>query len=379
MATRPNMSTRPSLASRQSSSVSKIPRVQNALVASAPGELSFKRVPVPKIEPNQVLVKTAAVALNPSDHKLLDQSTTIGAISGSDISGTVIQVGEAVDHLKVGDRIFGAVFGANPGNPANGAFASYLAATADICLRVPPGMSFTTASSLGMGMMTAGLIFRALDLSFPSPSQTSNDSNTGSVSGKPYVLIHGGATATGTLLTQLLHRAGYKPLVTCSPTNFALTKSRGAVASFDYTDPDCKDQIRRWTSDTLAHAVDCFGNASTMTLCYSAIGDRGGKYVALEQYPRRLTIRRRDVKADWVLGWTLFGKEVKLGGTYRRDAMPEDLVFGKEWMSLIQPIVGEVQPHPLEVVERKGIVGVLPRLAALRRGEVRGKKVVVCL
>ena len=379
------MSTRPGLPTRPS--VSRTPRVQNALVASAPGELSFKRAPVPKIESNQVLVKTAAVALNPSDHKLLDQSTTIGAISGSDFAGTVVQVGDAVDNLKVGDRIFGAVFGANPASPSNGAFASYLAATADLCLRLPPGMSLTTASSLGMGIMTAGLIFRALDLSFPPPSQAKNHndqsvggnpepslSSTSDNSTKPYVLVHGGATATGTLLTQLLCRAGYQPLVTCSPANFALTKSRGAVASFDYTDPECKDQIRRFTGDSLAHAVDCFGNAATMTLCYSAIGEAGGKYVALEQYPRRLTIRRRDISADWVLGWTLFGKEVKLAGTYKRDAMPEDLVFGKEWMGLIQPLIGDVVPHPLDVVERKGLVGVLPRLAALRKGEVRGRR-----
>ena len=347
-----------------------IPRVHNALVASAPGELSFKRVPVPKIEPNQVLVKTAAVALNPSDHKLLDQSTTIGAVSGSDFAGTVVQVGDVVTDIKVGDRIFGAVFGANPANPANGAFAGYVAATADICLRVPQGMPFTTTASMGMGVMTAGLIFRALGLEF-LPNRQSTD--------KPYILIHGGATATGTILTQLLFRAGYKPIVTCSPSNAELTKSRGAVASFDYSDTECKDKIRNYTSDNLAHTVDCIGNASTMTLCYSTIGDAGGKYVALEQYPRRLTIRRRDVTADWVLGWTLFGKEVKLAGAYARPALPEDLAFGKEWMSQMQPVIQDLEPHPLEIVERKGLQGVLPRLDSLRKGEIRGKKVVVCL
>ena len=366
----------------------KLPRSQNALLASAPGQLAFKRVPLPKIAQNQVLVKTAAVALNPSDHKLLDQSTTIGAISGSDFAGTIVEIGDAVTHLAVGDRIFGAVFGANPANPANGAFANYLAATADICLRIPPGMSFTTASSLGMGVMTAGLIFRSLGLNFsagdgtqatgtsPSPTDPSQPPRDGQ---KPYILIHGGATATGTLLTQLLSRAGYRPIVTCSPANFALTASRGALASFDYNDPECKDRIRKYTSDSLAHAVDCIGNAATMILCYSAIGDAGGRYVALEQYPRRLTIRRRDVEADWVLGWTLFGEEVKLAGAYAREARPEDLAFGKRWMEAMQLVVGGLEPHPLEVAERKGMLGVLPRLERLRKGEVRGKKIVVCL
>lgn len=358
----------------------EIPKVQNALVATEPGVLALKRVPVPTIQPNQVLVKTAAVALNPSDHKLLDQSTTIGAISGSDFAGTVVKVGDEVHNLKEGDRIFGAVFGANPADPSNGAFGSYLAATADLCLHMPTGMTFATASSLGMGIMTAALIFRALGLEFQVRPEASPPST------KPYVLIHGGATATGTILTQLLARAGYQPLITCSPSNFALTISRGAVATFDYNNPECKDQIRAYTDDTLAYAVDCIGNVATMSLCYSALGFGGGRYVALEQFPRRLTIRRRDVVAQWVLGWTLFGKEVKLAGAYAREACPEDLVFGKEWMDRVQPMLNAekgkgkgLESHPLDVAARRGLVGVLPKLEALRKGEIRGKKAVVLL
>lgn len=355
-----------------------IPRVQNALVATEPGVLALKRVPVPTIQPDEVLVKTAAVALNPSDHKLLDQSTTIGAISGSDFAGTVVQVGDDVHNLKEGDRIFGAVFGANPGYPSNGAFGSYTAATADLCLRMPTGMSFATASSLGMGIMTCGLIFRALGLECSTGEQAT------SLNDKPYILVHGGATATGTVLTQLLAYAGYQPLITCSPSNFALTKSRGAVATFDYNNPECKDQIRAYTQDRLTYAVDCIGNAATMTLCYSALGSSGGQYVTVEHFPRRLTIRRRDVTAQWVLGWTLFGKEVKLAGAYAREACPADVRYGKEWMDKVQPVLHAekgkgLESHPLDVVGRRGLVGVLPKLEALRRGEIKGKKVIVLL
>lgn len=78
----------------------KIPRIQRALVAVGPGTLALKPVAVPRLAPDEVLVRTAAVALNPSDHKLVDQSTTVGAVSGADLAGTVVRVGCVVTSNK---------------------------------------------------------------------------------------------------------------------------------------------------------------------------------------------------------------------------------------------------------------------------------------
>lgn len=368
---------------------SQIPKAQNALVATGPGTLAYKRVAIPQLAPNQVLVKTAAVALNPSDHKLIDQSTTVNAISGSDFAGTVVKLGSEVSNLHIGDRVFGAVFGANPAKPTNGAFASYVAATADLCLQVPQGMGFAPAASLGMGIMTVGLVFRELALEF-DPARNLQDPKSDNNDG-PYVLVYGGATATGTLTLQFLRLAGYRPITTCSPANSALVTARGALAAFDYTSPTCGQQIYSYTNGTLAHVIDCIGNAATMTICYTALGEDGGRYVALEQYPRRLSIRRRNVRHSWVLGWTLFGMEVKLAGAYAREAAPQDLIYGKEWMKKVQLVLGgktsagkdprdtAIQPHPLEVHKRGGLAAVIPKLDSLRRGEVRGKKVVFLL
>ena len=88
-------------------------------------------------------------------------------------------------------------------------------------------------------------------------------------------------------------------------------------------------KIRNYPSDNLVHADDCIGNASTTNLCYNAIGDALGQYVALKHYPRLLTIRRRDVAVNLVLGWTLFEKEVKLAGASAGPVLQENLVFGR--------------------------------------------------
>ncbi|QIW96913.1 hypothetical protein AMS68_002431 [Peltaster fructicola] len=339
--------------------VTQLPRQQRALVATGPGTIALKSAKIPFLEPDQVLVKTAAVALNPSDHKLLDQSTTIGAISGADFAGTIVAIGEDVPagKWKVGDAVFGVVFGSNPGNPGNGAFAQYVAATADLCIRVPPGVDFTTAASLGMSIMTVGLVFRSLGLDLPKPAEEQDK----------VVLVYGGATATGTIALQILRLAGYTPITTCSPKNYELVKDRGAEAAFDYNDTDCGEAIRSFTGDSLHYVLDCIGSATTLTLCQGVLADAGGRYTSLEAYPRNLAIRRRHVKHDWVLGWTMFGKEVCLAGAYYRPALPADREFAAHWASLIEEPLesGQIRAHPLQV-HYGGLAAVIPRLAQLR-------------
>jgi aspyridone synthetase trans-acting enoyl reductase len=335
-------------------------------------------VPVPRIASDEVLVRTVAVALNSSDHKLLDQSTTAGAISEADMAGFVVRVGFGVEaqsqHLEVGDRVCGFAFGANPGSPHNGAFGQYVAATARLCIRLPDDVDFATAASFPMGIFTAGFVFRSLGLEMKLPDGPTHNKR------EEFVLVHGGATATGTLTTQLLCKVGYKVIATCSPSSFELAKSRGAQATFDYNSPTVSDEIREYARNNLHLVLDCIGNSDTMTLCYGSIGDQGGRYAALERYPRRLTIRRRDITHDWVYGWTIFGKEDKLAGAYYRPELPEDRKMGESWAEEMEKLLqnGELRSHPLEVC-RGGLGVVLTKLDMLQKGQIRGKKIVVMM
>jgi aspyridone synthetase trans-acting enoyl reductase len=354
-------------------------------VATAPGALALKLAPVPRILPDEVLIRVAAVALNPSDHKLLDQSTTVGAISGADFAGTVVRVGSDAQSLwKVGDRVMSITFGANPGNPGNGAFSEYVAALAVLCVRLPDDYDFAAAASLPMGVYTTGLVFRALGLSLDEHSSLSRSSATEGSSDAddkpplpPFVLVHGGGTATGTIALQMLRIAGYRPIATCSPSSFKLAMSRGAIVCFDYNSPTVRDEIRSYTHDSLCYAIDCIGSTETMTQCYGVIGEQGGKYASLEQYPRRLTIRRRDVAHSWILGWTILGREVKLGGAYYRPETPEDRDFGEAWAKKIELFLkdGQLQTHPLEI-SKGGLPAVVPQLNYMRKFQAKGRKYV---
>lgn len=69
-------------------------------------------VPVPKLRDDYILVKTKAVALNPTDWKHIDFLAGPGARVGCDYSGIVEEVGSKVQNgIKVGDRVAGMIHG----------------------------------------------------------------------------------------------------------------------------------------------------------------------------------------------------------------------------------------------------------------------------
>ncbi|PWY83905.1 GroES-like protein [Aspergillus sclerotioniger CBS 115572] len=340
---------------------------QEALVASGMGRyLLSQDVPVPTVKPDTILCRVVAVALNPADWKMVDFSATPGAVGGNDFAGEVIEVGEEVTRFHKGDRVFAMTFGLNPNGKHTGAFGRYALATADLACKVPMGISWEEAASLGLAIGTAGTaLYHALRLPMPdSPAKQPH-----------YVLISGGATATGTVAIQLLKASGLTPIVTCSPNHRELVLSLGAEEAFDYQSATCATEIRNYTNNTLEHVLDCVTEAASMTLCYEAIGSAGGHYIALDPFPTHIQYTRRDIKAEWLMIYSLFGEPVKLDGVYGRPARPQDRDFAAKLFPLVEGLLheGRLQPHPIEI--RHGGLGAIERgIEELRKGQVRGKK-----
>lgn len=172
-----------------------------ALVGSESGGYRLAEninIPVPK--PGMMLCRVHAVALSPYDAKIVDYSNTPGAVGGCDFAGIVVGMGEGVTRFKEGDRVLAVTFGLNASDKAAGAFAEYALATEDLSCHIPENLSFAQASSMGLGIATAGLaLFQApgLDLELPRPKSANEDTPS-------FVLVSGGATGTGTMATQFL-------------------------------------------------------------------------------------------------------------------------------------------------------------------------------
>lgn len=180
-----------------------IPTTQNALIG-APGEtvILSSQVPVPNVGPDMVLVKTAAVALNPVDAKVcLSSFSCPGCISGCDFAGTIVAVGSHVKkNLKIGDRVSGVAQGMNRNEPQSGAFAEYVSVEADFVLKIPDRLSFEQGATLGTAVGTCGMaLFWSLQLPATPTAPLPDKPERGG-----FVLVNGASSATGTMCIQLI-------------------------------------------------------------------------------------------------------------------------------------------------------------------------------
>jgi NADPH:quinone reductase-like Zn-dependent oxidoreductase len=152
--------------------------------------------PLPKLRDDYILVKTEAVALNPTDWKHVAWGIGAeGGLVGCDFAGTVVEVGKAVTKKwSKGDRLAGVAHGGNSAQVEDGAFADYVVAKGDLQIKIPDSLSFEEASTLTLGVTTVeqGLYQTALKLNLP------NDP----IKEKTFVLIYGGSSATGALGVQ---------------------------------------------------------------------------------------------------------------------------------------------------------------------------------
>jgi NADPH:quinone reductase-like Zn-dependent oxidoreductase len=162
-----------------------------------------KDMPLPVPEPHMVLVKTAAISINPCDWKMPTKFPSPGAFIGCDFAGTVLAIGpEAAKlplHLRVGDKVCGGIHGSNPIDHPSGSFSQYVAAHGDLLFRLPDSVPFQDGAVLG------GSVIATLRLALASSlglDRTPENPATGDQAA--HVLVYGGSTSTGTMAIQIL-------------------------------------------------------------------------------------------------------------------------------------------------------------------------------
>lgn len=343
----------------------------HAVVVTKPGEAAVEEVSVPKLRDDYILVKVKAVALNPTDWKHVDFLTSKGARIGCDYAGVVEEVGSKVTKpFKKGDRVCGFCHGGNESNHEDGAFQDYIVAKGDLQIKIPDNLSFEEASTLGVGITTVGQgLYQSLQLALPTkPSKQ-----------EPHLLIYGGSTATGALAIQYAKLSGATVIVTCSPHNFDYVKSLGAVAAFDYKDPNCAQQIKDFSKDSISHAFDCISEGQSTFITVSAMSSSGGVYSVLLPVPEDEVHRiNNKVQKKSTLGYTVVGESFKFG-PLEIPAKPEDFEFGKMFWDLSRDLLadGKVRVHRPSVDKfGRGFEGVIKGMDAMRHGKVSGEKLV---
>ncbi|KAI0489983.1 putative zinc-binding oxidoreductase ToxD [Xylaria cf. heliscus] len=349
------------------------------LIRVGTGKAVLKPIPIPQLRDDYILVRTVAVALNPTDWTTLDAPGDDGTLVGCDYAGVVEEVGSAVTrNFEKGDRIAGFGHGGNDANPENGAFARYIAVKEDLQIHIPDNVSFEAACTVGVGFCTAGYaLYHELRLPFPDDVRENPD---GDKSGdRSSILIYGGSTASGTIAIQLAKLSGWKVITTCSPKRFDLVRDRGADAVFDYRIPDVGQQIFKAGNGSITKVLDTVNTASTAEICAAAFPPQSDTYRKGDLiYCNLLGVDcpREDVESIFFLGYSLSG-ESYIFEAERFPAQPEDLEFARKWIPMAEGLWagGKLKTHP-ERVGEGGLLGCLDGMEEMRRGRVSGVKLV---
>jgi len=87
----------------------------HGLIKTSQFHASISEIPIPTLRPSYILVRTIAVALNPTDWQTVDEvpkGGTLYSLLGCDAAGIVVEVGsEVTKDFKIGDRIAGIAHG----------------------------------------------------------------------------------------------------------------------------------------------------------------------------------------------------------------------------------------------------------------------------
>jgi len=127
------------------------------------GELTTNRA-VPEVSsPEDVVIKIESAALNPVDVFMRDTGGFVREwpiVLGCDVAGTVHAVGEESGQtFCLGDRVWAYT---SLGLKHSGGFAQYCKVPDALVGRVPLGMSFDSACTIGVGFFTAALLVTEL-------------------------------------------------------------------------------------------------------------------------------------------------------------------------------------------------------------------------
>jgi NADPH2:quinone reductase len=220
----------------------------NSIVYSRTGDPSVLQLvdrPVVDPAPGEVRVRVVVSGVNPTDWKSRRGSGAGGELPFAEVTpnqdgaGVVDAVGDGVDSVAVGDRVW--IYLAAHERPT-GTAQEYTCVPASRVVRLPDGASFELGASLGVPAMTA---HRALTVAEDGPQRL----HLGALDGQ-VVLVAGGAGAVGHAAIQLARWAGATVITTISgPAKARLAEAAGAHHVINYRDEDAAAAISRIAPD----------------------------------------------------------------------------------------------------------------------------------
>jgi acyl transferase domain-containing protein/NADPH:quinone reductase-like Zn-dependent oxidoreductase/NAD(P)-dependent dehydrogenase (short-subunit alcohol dehydrogenase family)/SAM-dependent methyltransferase/acyl carrier protein len=244
------------------------PTVPLRLESSERGHLDtllFKPFAKPDCGTGEVLIEVKAAGMNFRDVlkalALYPGEAPDARIFGDEVAGVVKAIGPGVDHVALGDKVFGlALFG----------LASHTLARGGNVRRIPQGLSFEQAATLPVVFMTA---WHALQ-------------NVARMRKGERILVHAGAGGVGMAAIQIAHYLGAEVIATAGSTvKRALLQTLGVKHVIDSRRGDFTDAVMELTG---RRGVDVVLNALAAEAIPMGLA-------CLAEFGRFIEIGKRDI------------------------------------------------------------------------------------
>ena len=198
--------------------------------------------PAPVLEFGQVNVKVHVAAVNFPDVLVIAGTYQIVVpppfVPGSEFAGIIIEVGEGVSGLAVGQRVFGSTL--------RGAFAEEVAVRAEAVTPIPDGLDDVTAAAFGVTFRTAYHVLRSI----------------ADVQAGEELVVLGAGGGVGLAAVQLGALMGANvTAVASSNEKLDVARSCGAGRTIDYRSGDLRQALRESLPEGSDVVVDPVGGS----------------------------------------------------------------------------------------------------------------------
>jgi NADPH:quinone reductase-like Zn-dependent oxidoreductase len=311
----------------------------------SPDILNLTDLPKPVPSPGQVLVKVHAASVNTADlDDLRGWPPIVRLFSGPfrprnrrlglDIAGTVEALGDGVEGLQPGDRVWADMFSAG-----TGAYSESVCARAAVFKPMPPHLSFDVAATIPHSGLLALQALRS----------------KGGVSAGDHVLIVGGGGCVGPFAIQMAKARGAEVTAVDDAGKLDLMKAAGADHVVDF-------RTEKVTRNGLRYDFILDIAAASWVVAYRGSLARGGAYV---QISRSLA---------GFFGAAVLGRLITIGSEKRMGVFmwePNRQTDLDEIARLIE--LGDLIP----IIDRRyPLAGVPDALRVKEEGQARGKLVI---
>lgn len=273
--------------------------------------------PDPKVGPDDVLVGVRACAVNHLDlwvrRGVPGHRFPLPLVPGSDVSGTVLEVGERVTAIAVGDAVVVApgvscgvcvacLGGCDHecsrygvlGEHRDGGYAERLLVPAINVVRKPEAMPFETAAAIGVPFLTAWhMLVRRAQLTLGET-----------------VLVHAAGSSVGQAAWQIAQLLHCQVIVTCGGAWKARKAQDLGLTTIDYATENVSLRVKELTNGKGADVVVEHVGAATWEQSLKALAWRGRLVTcgATTGHDVRVNLRHLFFKAQSLLGSTMGSK-----------------------------------------------------------------------